>query len=67
MEQQLIDALQQIRTCRNNMTKEDFFSVLYEVTTDNNILVPLMELSTVCTTDRLIKNVNRLLGDVADR
>lgn len=57
MKQNLIDALQQIRHCRNNMTKEEFFNTVNEEISDNNVLVPLLELSTLCTHERLQRNV----------
>lgn len=57
MKQNLIDALQQIRHCRNNMTKEEFFNTINEELSDNNVLIPLLEVSTLCTQERLQRNV----------
>jgi hypothetical protein len=56
MEQTLIDALQQIRHCRNNMTKAEFNRVIDNTINDNNVLLPLIELSTHCTMQRLKEN-----------
>ncbi len=61
MKQQLVDALQQIRYCRNNMSKEDFFITVNETVSDNNVLVPLLEISSVCTYERLQYNVAKIL------
>jgi hypothetical protein len=59
MEQTLIDALQQIRHCRNNMNKDEFRRVIDKTIDDNNVLVPLIELLNQCTMQRLIDNVKR--------
>lgn len=56
MEQTLIDALQQIRHCRNNMTKNEFHRIINKAINDNNVLIPLIELSTHCTMQRLKEN-----------
>lgn len=43
MEQRLREALQEIRLCRNNMSKEDFDSIVTDETVDNNVAFPLIE------------------------
>jgi hypothetical protein len=43
MEQRLRKALQEIRLCRNNMSKEEFTATITDETMDNNIGFPLME------------------------
>jgi hypothetical protein len=43
MEQRLRKALQEIRLCRNNMTKEEFRSTVTDETIDNNVAFPLVE------------------------
>lgn len=43
MEQRLRAALQEIRLCRNNMSKEEFMSTVTDETTDNNVGFPLIE------------------------
>ena len=60
MEQQLINALQQIRFCRNNMTKNDFFRIIDKTVTDNNVLIPLVELLALCTIQRVLENVENV-------
>lgn len=57
MEQKLIDALQQIRFCRNNMSKDEFRRVIDRTIDDNNVLVPLIELANQCTMQRLKDNI----------
>jgi hypothetical protein len=57
MEQTLIDALQQIRLCRNNMSRNEFHCVIDNTIKDNNVLLPLIELSTHCTMQRVKENV----------
>lgn len=58
-ESRLKDALEEIRLCRNNMSKEDFLRAVYWYAQDNNILVPLIELGSVCTTNRIQINIKR--------
>jgi hypothetical protein len=60
MEQTLIDALQQIRHCRNNMTRNEFHRVIDNNIDDNNVLLPLIELSTHCTMQRLNENAKKV-------
>ena len=55
----LKDALDEIRLCRNNMSKQDFLQAVYQLTQDNNVLVPLIELGSVCTTNRIPINAKR--------
>jgi hypothetical protein len=43
MEQRLREALQEIRLCRNNMSKEEFKSIVTDETVDNNVAFPLIE------------------------
>ena len=43
MEQRLREALQEIRLCRNNMSKEKFDSIVTDETADNNVAFPLIE------------------------
>lgn len=58
-ESRLKDALEEIRLCRNNMSKEDFLRAVYWFTRDNNVLVPLIELGSVCTVKRIEINAKR--------
>jgi hypothetical protein len=43
MEQMLREALQEIRLCRNNMSKEEFDLIVTDETADNNVAFPLIE------------------------
>ena len=43
MEQRLRKALQEIRLCRNNMSKEEFNSTVTDETADNNVAFPSIE------------------------
>lgn len=59
MKQKLEQALQDIRECRNNMPKEEFLRVVYNITEDANVAVPLMQAASVCSMQRLQKNAER--------
>jgi len=50
-------ALETIRLCRNNMSKQEFLDSIREVTNDNNIAFPLLEAASVCSMDRIRQNV----------
>ena len=63
MKRKLADALQQIRWCRNNMNKADFLDTVREITNDNNVMVPLLEIASVCSVERMLRNVK---GDTYD-
>jgi hypothetical protein len=57
MKQELMMALEIIRLCRNNMSKQEFLDSIREVTNDNNIAFPLLEAASVCSMDRIRQNV----------
>lgn len=59
MKQKLEQALQDIRTCRNNMSKEEFLLAVNDITKDANVAVPLMQAASVCSMQRLQKNAER--------
>lgn len=56
MKQKLEQALQDLRECRNNMSKEEFLDIVYFATADPNVAIVLMEAASVCTLQRLQKN-----------
>jgi hypothetical protein len=49
VEQRLRAALQEIRLCRNNMSKEEFVATVTDETVDNNVGVPLIEAAAATT------------------
>lgn len=56
MKQKLEQALQDLRECRNNITKEEFLDIVYFATVDANVAIVLMEAASVCSMHRLQKN-----------
>ena len=56
MKQELILALEKIRHCRNNMSKDDFLDTVREATNDNNVAFPLLEAASICSLGRIRKN-----------
>jgi hypothetical protein len=61
MKQELTKALETIRLCRNNMSKQEFLDSIREVTNDNNIAFPLLEAASVCSMDRIRQNVEYVI------
>jgi len=56
MKQELFSALQHIRHCRNNMSKQDFLESVWEATNDSNVAIPLLEAASVCNMNRIKQN-----------
>ena len=56
MKQKLEQALQDLRECRNNMSKEEFLRTVTDITEDANVAIVLMEAASVCSMHRLRKN-----------
>lgn len=45
------------------MDKADYLDTVREITNDNNVMVPLLEIASVCSVERMLHNVK---GDTYD-
>ena len=55
--QMIIQALEMLRTARNNMSKEDYLFAVMKSTMDANIAMPLIEASSQVSIRRLQQNI----------
>jgi len=56
LKEELTMALETIRRCRNNMSKQEFLESVRKATDDNNVAFPLLEAASVCSMDRIRQN-----------